>query len=584
MKKVRRLRAKTLLTGFLVIIGGIILYFVTSGDRAPVQPRLVNTGELTLHTSEFPKSFNAYVSNSADASQVFNLVYSTLLELDDYTLEYQPLIAESWSISPDRKEITVKINPIARWADGTPITAEDVKFTYDTIMNPENLTSVMRMYLGRLSPPEIIDEYTVKFTAKTAHYKNLEMVAGFNILPKHLFEGKNFNREFNMSLPGGSGPYELTEVKEGRYYVLTRKKDYWADQLPHMKGTYNFDRIKFRVMNPVVAFEAFKKGEFDLYTGITAKRWVEDTGSEHFAKNWLVTQKIHNYAPRGFQGLALNMRRPLFQDLRVRRALAHLLNRKLILEKILFGQYQPLTSYWPYLYEKGEPSNPLIEYDPDLAKELLREAGYDRLNQEGYLMNGAGKLLEFSIAYVSEESEKFLTVFVEDCKRAGAKVNLERFSWATLLKKMEKYDFDTVLMGWTGTLFPDPEQLWHSRHINEPGGSNLSAYQNPEVDRLIDSLPEIYNLQKRTEIIKAIDKLIYRDVPYLLLWEADYSRIFYRNIFSRPKTVFAKYSSGIIKYWRFDPEKVKRYEEAVKNRQALPGEPVEIYYDQLAAE
>ncbi|HEY8343616.1 MAG TPA: extracellular solute-binding protein [Bacillota bacterium] len=584
MKKVRRSRVKILLTGFLVIIGGIILYFVTSGDHASVQPRLVNTGELTLHTSEFPKSFNAYVNNSADASQVFNLVYSTLLEVDDYTLEYQPLIAESWSISPDRKEITVKINPNARWADGTPITAEDVKFTYDTIMNPENLTSVMRMYLGRLSPPEIIDEYTVKFTAKTAHYKNLEVVAGFNILPKHLFEGKNFNREFNMSLPGGSGPYELTEVKEGRYYVLTRKKDYWADQLPHMKGTYNFDRIKFRVMNPVVAFEAFKKGEFDLYTGITAKRWVEDTGSEHFTKNWLVKQKIHNYALRGFQGLALNMRRPLFQDLRVRRALAHLLNRELILEKILFGQYQPLTSYWPYLYEKGEPSNPLIEYNPDLAKELLREAGYDRLNQEGYLINGEGKLLEFSIAYVSEENEKFLTVFVEDCKRAGVKVNLERFSWATLLKKMEKYDFDTVLMGWTGTLFPDPEQLWHSRHINEPGGSNLPAYQNPEVDRMIDSLPEIYDPQKRTEIIKAIDKLIYQDVPYLLLWEADYSRIFYKNIFGRPKTVFAKYSSGIIKYWWFDPEKVKRYEEAVKNRQALPGEPVEIYYDQLAAE
>ena len=571
------------LIGLLVVIA-VTIYILASQDLFVMKPGSVNTDELTLHTSEFPKSFNAYVNNATDASQVFDLVYATLMELDDKTLEYQPLIAESWSISPDQKEITVKISPAAQWSDGTPITAEDVKFTYDVIMNPENLTSVFRMYLGRLNPPEIIDEHTVRFTAKTAHYKNLEVVAGFNILPKHLMEGKDFNKEFNMSLPGSSGPYDLAEVKEGRYYVLTRKENYWADQLPHRKGTYNFKRIRFRVMNPVVAFEAFKKGEFDIYTEITAKRWVEDTNSEHFAKNWLVKQKIYNYTARGFQGLALNIRQPLFQDLRVRRAIAHLLNRELILEKIMFGEYKPLTSYWPYLYEKDEQSNPLMEFDPERAKSLLREAGYDRLDQTGYLVNEAGRRLEFTVAYVSEETEKFLTVFVEDCKNAGVKVNLERYSWATLIKKMDQYDFDAVMIGWSGTLFPDPEQLWHSRHINEPGGSNLPAYQNPEVDRLIDSLPAIYDPMKRAEIIKKIDRIIYQDVPYLLFWEADYSRIFYKNIFGRPETVFSKYGSGIIKYWWIDPEKAEEYERAVKSRRALPAEPEEIHYHDYAGE
>src|SRR5690606_14964332 len=103
----------------------------------------------------------------------------------------------------------------------------------------------------------------------------------------------------------------------------------------------------------------------DIYDEITAKRWVEDTNSEHFQKNWLVKQKIYNYAPRGFSGMALNMRRPPFDDLRVRRAIAHLLNRELILETIMYGEYTPLTSYWPYLYEKGEESNPLIAFDPE---------------------------------------------------------------------------------------------------------------------------------------------------------------------------------------------------------------------------
>ena len=126
----------------------------------------------------------------------------------------------------------------------------------------------------------------------------------------------------------------------------------------------------------------------------------------------------------------------------------------------------------------------------------MREAGYDRLDQSGYLVNKDGRRLEFSVAYVNEDSEKYLTVFVEDCKNAGVKVNLERYSWATLIKKMDQYDFDAVTIGWSGVLFPDPEQLWHSRHADEPGGSNLPGYRNPEVDRLIDSLPPIFDVAK----------------------------------------------------------------------------------------
>ena len=216
---------KTLLLIVLLAVIAVTIYILVSKEILVVRPgpASVKMDELTLHTSEFPKSFNAYVNNSVDASQVFDLVYATLMEVDDKTLEFQPLIVSPGVFPRTKREITVKINPAAEWSDGTPITAEDVKFTYDVIMNPENLTSVMRMYLGRFNPPEIIDERTVKFTAKTVHYKNLEMLAGFNILPKHLMEGKDFNKEFNMSLPGGSGPYDLTEVKEGRYYVLTRK-------------------------------------------------------------------------------------------------------------------------------------------------------------------------------------------------------------------------------------------------------------------------------------------------------------------------------------------------------------------------
>lgn len=567
---------------FAGLILGLIIILASACSGPSIPPGGSSKGELVLHTTEFPKSFNYFVNNAADASEVFELVYASLMEPDYETLEYQPLIAESWTIAPNKKEFIIKLNPAARWGDGTPITAADIRFTYDTIMNPDNLTSVLRLYYSRLNPPEILDPLTVKFTTKTVHYKNFEMIAGFNVLPKHLMEGQDFNKAFNMSLPAGSGPYDLSEVKEGRYYVLTRKQNYWADRLPQRQNTYNFAKIRYKVMNPDVAFEAFKRGDFDIFDAITPKRWMEDTKSEHFTNNWIVKQKIFNNAPRGFQGIALNMRRAPFDDSRVRQALAHLLNREQILVKIMYGEYQPLNSYFPSLYEKGERANPPLNFDPDRAKELLAEAGYDRLDSEGFLINAQGRRLAFSIAYVSQDNERYLTVFAEDCRQAGIKVELKRMSWATLLKEMDSYNFDATLSAWTGALFPDPEQLWHSSHVKETGGNNLTGYQNPEVDRIIGVMPEIFDVAERIRMIKQIDRLIYREVPYILFWEADYSRLLYKNVFHQPAESFSKYGLRILRYWSFDPEKVQRYQEAVKKKSALPAEPGEIHYGEAA--
>ncbi len=543
--------------------------------------------QLSLYNSEFPKSFNYFVDGSVDSAIVFGLVYETLMELDPNTLEYQPLIAKSIETSKDKKSFTVIIDSRAKWADGQQITTDDILFTFDTIMDPKNLTPVQRMFYSRFERPEIIDKYTVLFKAKTVHYNNLIALVDFSVLPKHLFEGKDFNKSFTMNLPPGSGPYVLSEVKEGRYYELTRRKDYWADQLPHHKRTYNFARIKFKVIrDEEVAFEAFKKGDFDIFVDITGKRWATETNSEQFQKNWIVKQKIYNYAPQGIYGLALNMRKSLFQDLRVRQAIFHLLDRKTMLEKFEYNQFESLSSYWPSLYGSNK-SNPSIEYNPILAKKLLKEAGFTRLDKDGYLINDQGKNLEFTISYATDIYEKHLTLFVEDCKQIGVKVNLERISWATLIKKMDEYKFDTVMMGWSGTLFGEPEQLWHSKYAAELGGSNLPGYKNPEVDRLIDSMPPVFDVNERNKIIKKIDTIIYRDTPYVLFWGRNYSPLFYKNIFDTPKTVLSKYNSSrylsdIIVYWRFDPVKYKKYEEALKSKTSLRSVQEEIFYDKLA--
>lgn len=561
--------------------------FFAAPKSGPVgSPDAIKGGQLNLHTSSFPKSFNYLVNNSSDASEVFGLVYDSLMEVHPNTLEFMPLLAKSWKISSGKKVFTIYLDPDAKWSDGKPVTADDVKFTYDTIMNTSNMTSVQRLSLVRFQPPVIVDRYTIRFTAKTVHYNNLVTVASMSILPKHLFEGKDFNKAFNMSLPAGSGPYALSEVKEGRYYVLKRNKNYWADKLPNHQGTYNFDTIKFKVIrDDSVAYEAFKKGDFDMYTGVSAKRWVNETDSEKFKNNWIVKHKIYNHHPEGFAGIALNMRKAPFNDLRVRKAVALLLDRKTLLNKIMFDQYKPLNSYWPSLYGPGDVSNPPMEFEPGQAKKLLKAAGFTKLDSEGYLMNKSGKRLEFSLLYTSPELEKHYTFYADTLKKAGVYVKLELLSWATLLKKIEEFKFEAVSIAWSSGLFEDPEQLWHSKHSEEPGGSDLPGYKNPEVDRMIDSLPPIFNTEERNRIIRKIDRLIYRDVPYVLFWYAGYTRLLYKNQYGHPKTYFSKYgtSGDVLTYWWFDPEKKKALDEAEKNRKPLSPEKTDLYYDKLAA-
>ena len=580
--KLNRVRLFILILAVLAV--GLSMQLLAANNEPFGDPHAIKGGQINLNTTEFPKSFNYFVNNASDAALVFGLVYETLMELHPTTLEFQPLIAKSLTLSPDKKEFTITVDPRARWADGKPITTADIKFTYDTVMNPKNLTSVQRISLSRFLEPVVIDKYRIKFTAKTVHYNNLVTLAGFTVLPKHLFGGKDFNKAFNMSLPTGSGPYELSEVKESRYYILKRRLNYWGDKLPQHRGMYNFNRIKFKVISDNTAFEAFKKGDYDVYTGITAKRWVTETNSKHFKNNWIIKQKVYNYSPQGFQGLAFNTRRPLFKDFRVRRAICHLIDRETLLKKIMFNQYESLTSYFPSLYGQTKANYP-INYDPVKAKQLLAEAGYTKLNKDGYLINNRGERLEFTIAYSGDNFEKHLTLIADTCKQAGVKVNLELLSWPTLLKKMEEYKFDTVVVAWSASLFTDPEQEWHSKHLTEVGGSNLSAFKNPEVDRLIDSLPPIFDVNRRNTIIKKIDSLIYQESPYALFWGADYNRVLYKNVFGMPKTAYTKYGGGdgdILAYWWIDPAKVKRYQNAVKRNKSLPGAPVDIYYDKIA--
>ena len=331
-------------------------------------------GMLVAYMGPYPKSFNYYLDQNTMSAELFGQFYETLLTQHPLTLELEPLLASRCVLGDDRKTFTFFMNPLARWSDGQPVTAEDVCWTFATIMDPKNLTGPHKIGLERFDPPEVLDAMTIRFVAKEEHWQNLLTLAGLQVLPRHVFAGQDFNLQ-NFEFPVVSGPYRLGVIREGLQVTLERRPDWWAADLPRFQHVANFDLLRFRFFEEREnAFEAFKKGELDMFPVYTAHVWANQTRGKNYDRNWIVKQEIENKKPVGFQGIALNLRRPPLDDGRVRQALAHLYHREKMNTTLMHGAYFLHRSYFEDLYDAATPcNNPFYEFNKGRARALLAE-------------------------------------------------------------------------------------------------------------------------------------------------------------------------------------------------------------------
>lgn len=539
-------------------------------------------GEFSVYAGQYPKSLNYYLDTTVSSSRIFSALYETLLGQNGIDLKFEPNLASSWSLSDDKLTMTFHIDERARWSDGVPVTALDVAWTFATILDPKNLTGPNKIALERFNPPEIIDEHTIRFTAKEAHWQNLLALSSLEILPKHAFERKDFNK-INFEFPVVSGPYRIKEIKEGRYVILERRDDWWQRSFPGARGVANFARIKHVFMGEREnAFEAFKTGKIDYFPIYTANRWAVDAQGEAYDKNWIVKQKIYNHEPVGFQGFAMNLRRKIFSDKRVRLALAHLLDRKKMNSTLMHNAYFLHQCYFEGLYDDKHPCpGPRIDFDKDKARKLLAEAGWT-VNKATGLLEKDGQ--QFVINFLTRDSstDKFLVIYSEDLKDVGIQLSIIKKDWAAWIKDMDEYNFDMTWAAWGASLFNDPEPMWLSTEAGRPSGQNITGYRNKEVDKLIIAQRTEFDVQKRNDILRRIDAIITQDIPYILLWNINYVRLLYWNKFGMPPTVLGKYSdeAGAFSYWWFDEDQAADLDYAMKNGDAMPRKPAVVHFDQ----
>ena len=535
----------------------------------------VKGGTFVIRIPDFPntlrnmgKDANSYVNNLME----FGLMYEGLLSQDPVTEEWIPGLATHWKISEDKKQFWFRLNPNARWADGKPVTSEDVVATWKMLVDPGILEAYSNILYGTFEQPVAESKYIVSVKTKEVNWRQFLYFAGsMRILPAHYIggiKGSEYLEKFQFDAIPGSGPYILLkeDISKGQSVTFRRRSDYWAEKERFNTGTNNFDALKIEVIqDESLAFEKFKKGDIDLYLVTRAQWWAERFDFDEFKRGLVARYKVFNENPNGVSGLVYNMRKPPFDDIRIRKAVTYLWDRLKYNDKLFFKSYEPIYSYYPgSVYEN--PGNPKIGFSLDSARILLEEAGWKDKNAEGYLVKD-GKVFELDLPFDGGPSqERYLTIFQEDLKKAGIKLNLKQIDGATKFKLGNERNYTILTMNWTGLRIPNPESSLKSNTADAPNTTNWPGIKDPRIDELCDRYNVTYDKKERVKIVREIDAIACSYVGYGFGWYGPYQRIAFHNKFGYPEWILPRTSDWLwtCVLWYYDPEKAAEY-DAVKS-------------------
>jgi microcin C transport system substrate-binding protein len=550
--------------------------------------KAVRGGDLVQYIPDWPATLRQAGKdwNTSLNYTISDLCYESLLDIHLTTLEFVPRLASHWWISEDKMTYRYRINPNARFSDDSEVTAHDVVATYDLRMDETLLSPSAILTYGKLHRPVALSKYMVEVKAKKNNWRNfLYFSASLKVFPAKevSIKGSEYLDKYEFAYTACSGPYtvNIADVVRGKSVTLTRRSDWWDDGNPAWTGLYNIDKLKFVVVkDPNLAFEKVKKGELDFFYVAKAQWWAEDIfGLDSVKRGLLVPTKFFNDAPIGTNGIAMNSSRPPLDDLRIRQALSHLLDRKTMIEKLYFNEYEPLDSY----YQGGtyqNPNNKPIEYDELRAVDLLEKAGWTGKNANGYRVKG-GKVLTLQLVFRTKLQERFLTIYQESCKKAGIKLDLQELTPAASWKTLTEKKYDLMATAWGALIFPNPETSFLGSLADKPNNNNVTAFKHPRVDELCKRYDVAHDVKERVEIVREIDGIVYNNVPYVLSWYNPARRIVYWNKFSMPK--WGAYRTAdrdqIFYSWWVDPAKEKSLESARTNQSvSLPGGDVENHF------
>ncbi|MDX2001573.1 MAG: ABC transporter substrate-binding protein [Chitinophagales bacterium] len=525
-----------------------------------------NTNEVIIHELADPDKLNPVNSTSAGATYIEYNIFMYLLDVDKEKLEVNPSLAVARPTITKLEEgpykggmsLSFEIRPEAMWDNGTPVTAKDVEFTYKAVKNPMVESEQQKPYCDFLVHMDIDPANPKKFTLYT---NQLSAEAEFSlggscyILPEYVYDPKGIMRKYSideLSNPAnvsklkadaniiafakefnsekyqrekgyvvGCGPYQFESWATGQRIILSKKANWWGDQLADKAVNFKAlpAKITYEILNDwTTAVTAMKDEGIDVERNIEAKLFSDLNKNEAFKCKY----EINTPQELSYVYIGMNMKNPKLQDVRVRKALAYLVNRQQIIDVLnygfaapTFGMIHPSKKYYN---DQLDPYN----FDPSKASTLLDEAGWkdsDGDNIRDKVVNGKKEQLKLVFKYNAENpTRQRIGLFLkEQAKKIGVEIEILGKEWTVFIDETKKHDFELFCGAWiSDPISDDPKQIWHTSSAD--GGSNYVYFGNTRSDQVIDAIRTELDESKRNEYYKEFQKIVNEEVPYIFLY------------------------------------------------------------------
>ncbi|MBA4260685.1 MAG: ABC transporter substrate-binding protein [Comamonadaceae bacterium] len=551
---------------------GDLKYPASFTHFAYVNPVAPKGGELrlvsNLRVSTFDK-YNPFTLRGNAPAYLSALMFDTLLtgSLDETGSGYG-LLAEDVDIAPDRLSATFRLRPQARFHNGAPVLAADVKHSFDTLMGPHT-SPAYKTVLDDVAGLDVIDERTVRYRFKKPNRELPLTVGGLPVFSRDwgnepdpkTGQRKAFDQVV-MDIPIGSGPYKIGPVRFGKDITYVRDPQYWARDLPVRKGTANFDRITVKIYKDNTArLEALKAGEFDLMRFFSAGDWARRVNGKRFDTGELVKTEFTHRLPTGFQSYVLNTRRPLLADIRVRQALGLAMDYEWMNRQMFYGAYQrvqglfgntdcspsgmpsgaelallepwraqlPATVFGPAYQAPRTDGEDSLRGNLRRAQALLREAGWTV--QAGVLRNAQGQALELEYLDSNEAGARVVTPWARNLERLGIQLRFRPVDFALYQQRLRSFNFDVTSLAYGGTHNPGPEyaDLFGSKAADTEDSGNMAGVKSPAVDAIIGRMVQADNRPDFLAACRALDRVIMHSHYLVPQWSASTHRMVYNS-------------------------------------------------------
>lgn len=516
-------------------------------------------------------------------------IYDTLMtsSYDEPNSEYG-LLAEWIEVETNAEghfaAIRFGLRPEARFHDGTPVRAEDVVWTFNTLRDKGR--PFYRFYYATISEAVALDERTVEFRLTPGENREMPVILGqLQVLPKHYWETRDFEST-TLEPPLGSGPYRISDVKPGQSITIERVKDYWGANIPAMVGTNNFDTMRYEYYRDrIVMLEALKAGDIDYRSENSSKLWATAYDVPAVKQGRLIQKEFEQHRGGGMQAFVMNTRKPVFSDVRVREAMTYLWDFEWVNKNIMYQAYTRTDSFFesteleatglpgPKELEVLEPLRDQLparvfteDYAPPStdgsgnnraqlrqAVMLLREAGW--AVKDGVLTHTeTGTPFEFEIMLVQDSLTPHSQALVRGVERIGGKASIRVIDASQYSARLDAFDFDVIVSGWGQSLSPGNEQrdYWTSEAADRPGSRNTAGVKDPAIDILVDELIVSPDYETLVARCKALDRALLWGFYGIPMYHSDADRIAFWNRFGYPDVTPMLGTSPDT--WWIDPE------------------------------